>query len=243
MKNRIILAIETSCDDTSIAIVKNGKLLSNVILSTTKEHSKYGGIVPELAARGHEKSLYPCMQKALKDAKIKTSELTHIAYTSEPGLPGSLHIGKVFAKALSATLQIPLIPINHMMGHVFSAFINNIKPIAFPFISLVVSGGHTSIYLFNSLTKFKVLNQTTDDAAGETLDKIGRMLNLKYPGGISIDHIYNVNKVNLSLIQHYQPQVPFSFSGLKTHILNVVNTKKMKKQKIDSILIGSSVLK
>jgi N6-L-threonylcarbamoyladenine synthase len=243
MKNKVILAIETSCDDTSIAIVKNKKLLSNVTLSTTKQHSKYGGIVPEVAARGHESSLYPCMQKALKDAKENVSKLTHIAYTSEPGLPGSLHIGKVFAKTLSAALQIPLVPINHMMGHVFSPFINSKKPIKFPFISLVVSGGHTSIYLFNSVTKFKVLNQTTDDAAGETLDKIGRMLGLKYPGGISIDKIYNPKKTNLFLIKHYQPQASFSFSGLKTHVLNIVNTINMKKQKVDRIAIGSSVLK
>jgi N6-L-threonylcarbamoyladenine synthase len=243
MKNAIILGIETSCDDTSVAIVKNGKVLSNVTLSTIKEHAKYGGIVPEMAARGHEQSLYACTQQALKAAKIKIQDVTSIAYTSEPGLPGSLHIGKVFAKTLSSSLNIPLIPINHMMGHVFSAFINKNTKIKFPFLSLVVSGGHTTIYLFTSLTKFKILDQTADDAVGETLDKIGRMLGLPYPGGISIDNIYNAKQNQLKLIHHYKPEEPFSFSGIKTHILNLINQSKMQHKPINKILIASSLLK
>jgi N6-L-threonylcarbamoyladenine synthase len=130
-----------------------------------------------------------------------------------------------------------------MMGHVFSAFIGKDIQIQFPFISLVVSGGHTTIYLFTSLTKCKILNQTTDDAVGETLDKIGRMLELPYPGGISIDNIYDANQNQLTLIQHYNPDESFSFSGIKTHILNLINQSKMKHKPTNKILIASSLLK
>jgi N6-L-threonylcarbamoyladenine synthase len=244
MKTKVILAIETSCDDTSIAILKNQKVLSNVTLSTIDKHCKYGGIVPEIAARGHEQCLSKCFTQALVKAKIKREQLTHIAYAAEPGLPGSIHVGKVFAKSMAFLLDIPLIPINHMMGHVFSFAINkDKKDIRFPFISLVASGGHTSIYLFKSFTNYKLLTKTNDDAIGETLDKIGRMLNLKYPGGISIDQIYCQNKSNVKLINHFQPNAPFSFSGMKTHILNLINQYKMKKNKIDKVSIASSLLK
>jgi N6-L-threonylcarbamoyladenine synthase len=244
MSNTIcILAIETSCDDTSIAITKNEKLLSNVTASSLLQHRQYGGIVPEVAARSHEQNLHSVLNKALVKAKIKLNDITHIAYTSEPGLPGSLHVGKIFAKALAYLLSIPLIPVNHMMGHIFSFAINSKKKISFPFISLVVSGGHTAIYYFNNLHKSQLLNETKDDAAGETLDKIGRALNLKYPGGVSIDEIYESKKTLLKLINHFSPEDNFSFSGLKTHITNLINQTKMQSKKIDRVTIASSSLK
>ncbi|GHU47802.1 hypothetical protein FACS1894218_3030 [Bacilli bacterium] len=242
-KSALVLAVETSCDDTSIAIIKNGKVLSNVIVSTVKQHMKYGGIVPEIAARGHEQDLLPTLVLAIKQANINLADITCIAYTAEPGLPGSLHVGKVFAKSLSMLLKIPLIPINHMIGHVFSFTINKPRTLKFPLLSLVVSGGHTNIYLFRSIKDYSILNKTVDDAVGETLDKVGRMLDLPYPGGISIDNVYNPNSATVTLINHYPPEQPFSFSGIKTHMMNLVNKFKMKKLPIDQKTLASSLLK
>jgi N6-L-threonylcarbamoyladenine synthase len=242
-KNIIILAIETSCDDTGIAVIKNGMVLSNVVLSTTKRHIKYGGVVPEIAARGHEQDLLPALSLAIKQAKIKLTDITHVAYTAEPGLPGSLHIGKVFAKSLAVLLKTPIVPVNHIMGHAFSFAINKPQTIKYPLLSLVVSGGHTSIYLFKSINKYSILNHTADDAVGETLDKVGRMLGLPYPGGISIDKIYNPKLATIKMINHYRPEQLFSFSGVKTHMLNLVNKFKMKKITIDKKSLAASLLK
>jgi N6-L-threonylcarbamoyladenine synthase len=242
MKKDYILAIETSCDDTSIAISCNDQILSNVTISSQNEHKQYGGIVPEIAARSHQANLAICYQQAITKAQVQPKQLTHIAYTNEPGLPGSLHMGKIFAKSLSSLLHTPTIPINHMYGHIYSFAIDNIKSIKYPFLSLIVSGGHTTIYLVKSLTDIVVLNESSDDAVGETLDKIGRILGLPYPGGVSIDKIFDSHKSNLPLIHHFQPEENFSFSGIKTHILNLVNRYKMNKQKIDKTLIASSLL-
>jgi N6-L-threonylcarbamoyladenine synthase len=233
-----LLAVETSCDDTGIAIFKDHYLLSNIVYSSSSQHKKYGGIIPEIAARKHEQNLSLCLQKAIKQAKINLHDITHIAYTVEPGLPGSLHVGKVFAKSLANLLDAKLIPINHLFGHAFSFSLTN-KKIIYPFISLVVSGGETAIYIFNSVTNYKLLNKTTDDAIGETLDKIGRRLKLGYPGGLTIDKIYNPKKSNLKLIAHSQSSINFSFSGFKTHILNLINNSKT----IDKVTIASSSLK
>lgn len=234
----VLLAIETSCDDTGVAIFKNKKLLSNIVMSSSDEHKKYGGIIPEIAARKHEQNLLPCLNNALKQAKMNIKNITHIAYTNEPGLAGSLHVGKVFAKSLAILLNAKLIKVNHLYGHAFSFSLTH-KQIKYPFISLIVSGGETAIYLFKNKSNFNILNKTTDDAIGETLDKIGRKLNLNYPGGKSIDEIYDESKSNLKLINHFKPEQSFSFSGLKTHVLNLINNQK----RIDKTLIASSVLK
>ncbi len=241
MKKTCILAIETSCDDTSLALVQNNKLINECTSTSLKEHIKFGGIVPEIAARSHEQNISSCLLKIFHNTKIKYQDLTHIAYTDQPGLPGSLHIGKVFAKSLANLTNSKLIPTNHMNGHIFSFSINKQK-IKYPFLSLVASGGHTSIYLIKSSKDIKLLNATKDDAVGETLDKIGRSINLPYPGGISIDKVYDRNKVQLKMINHFPPSQQFSFSGLKTHVLNYVNSQKMKKTKIDKILVASSSL-
>ena len=233
----VLLAIETSCDDTGIAIFKEHKLVANILKSSTNMHKKYGGIIPEIAARKHESDLPWCLNQTIKQAKININEITHIAYTSEPGLPGSLHVGKVFAKSLATLLKTKLIPINHLYGHAFSFALTN-KNIIYPFISLIASGGETAIYLVKDINKFQVLNKTSDDAIGEVLDKIGRKLNLTYPGGKAIDQIYDAKKNDYPLIKHFEPQKQFSFSGFKTHILNLINNKKSTK-----VQIASSVLK
>lgn len=233
----ILLAIETSCDDTGIAIFKNKQMLSNVLMSSTLIHKKYGGIIPEIAARKHEENLLPCLKKAIKQARININDVSHVVYTSEPGLPGSLHVGKVFAKSLAILLKAKLIKVNHLCGHAFSFALTH-KRIKYPFISLIVSGGETAICLFKNKNNFKILNKTTDDAIGEVLDKIGRRLKLNYPGGKSIDKIYNENKSKYQLIKHFQPEQPFSFSGFKTHVLNLINNKN-----IDRVEVASSVLR
>lgn len=239
----IIIGIETSCDDTSIAIIKNGKVLANVTSSSTRVHEQYGGIVPELAARKHCTNIDKVFQHAIKIAKIKPNDVDYVAYTSEPGLIGSLHVGKVFAKQLAALLGVKIIQVNHLLAHIFSYFLDHdIKNLKFPFLSVVVSGGHTFIAINYSVNKYRILNSSIDDACGETLDKIGRLLKLPYPGGISIDKIYNSKKV-FDLIKHSTADKEFSFSGLKTAVSNLINNLRQKKKKIDTIGIASSSLK
>lgn len=238
-----IIGIETSCDDTSIAIIKDGKILANVTASSTKVHQQYGGIVPELAARKHCANIDKVYAQAIKTAKIKPSDIDYVAYTSEPGLVGSLHIGKVFAKQLALMLNVKVIQVNHLLGHIYSYFLDHdIKHLKFPFLSVVVSGGHTFIAINYSLNKYQILNSTIDDACGETLDKIGRLLKLPYPGGISIDKIYDPKKV-FAISKHVAANKEFSFSGLKTTVSNLVNNTLQKKQKIDQVAIASSSLK
>jgi N6-L-threonylcarbamoyladenine synthase len=172
----IILAIETSCDDTSIALFKDNELLALETDTSSKEYNKLGGIVPEIAARKHEESINEVFKKCLEHAKININDITHIAYTATPGLPGSLHVGKIFAKSLSYVLNVKLIPIDHMMGHLYSFGIGHKENIKFPFLGLVVSGGNTILYKLDGVNDHEIINATTDDAVGEVLDKIGRAL-------------------------------------------------------------------
>ena len=236
--NRIILGIETSCDDTSIAITKNGKLLSNITFTSNNINKKYGGVVPELSARYHCKYIDHVFQQCIKKAKIQINDITHIAYTSEPGLVGSLHIGKIFANQIAMLLNIESMKINHNIAHIFSYFIDHsFKKNFFPFLTLIVSGGNTFIALVSEFDNIKILNQTADDAVGEVLDKIGRALELPYPGGKSIDKIFT-NKKTIDLFRHLSANSRFSFAGLKTKILNIINQKKYPKS-----VIASSALK
>ena len=241
-KQEIILAIESSCDDTSISILKGSKIIANVTSTSMSQHRKYGGIVPELASRAHCSDIDKVCSQALAEAKITLKDVNYIAYTSEPGLVGSLHVGKVFANELATLLKVPTIKVNHMMGHAFSYFVDhNTKQLKFPILSLVVSGGHTFIARATSPNNFKYLNESIDDAAGEALDKIGRFLGLEYPGGISIDNIYSDKKL-LELAPNKPVDAPFTFSGIKTAALNMINSYKMKKKKVPVKQIASSSL-
>lgn len=239
---KVILAIESSCDDTSIAIVRGKDVLANVTATSMAEHRKYGGIVPELAARSHCSQIDKVLVKALKQAKLTLKDIDYIAYTALPGLVGSLHIGKVFANQLATLLNKPLIKVNHLIAHGFSYYVDHdTKTLKYPLMSLVVSGGHTFIAQVTSDHKFLILNETIDDAVGETLDKIGRFLGLDYPGGISIDKIYSPKNL-IELAPNKPVDAKFTFSGIKTAALNKINQYKMKKQAVPVKQIASSSL-
>ena len=221
-----ILAIETSCDDTSVAILKNQKVLSNVV-SSQKIHEIYGGVVPELASREHDRLIIPVIKKAVNDAGVNLFNINAIAYTRGPGLLGSLLVGTSFAKSLALSLDIPLIEINHMQAHILSIFIadNPEKP-KFPFIALTVSGGHTQLVLVKSYEDFVELGTTLDDAAGEAFDKSGKIMNLNYPAGPKIDNL--ASKGDFNKFKFPKPKVNglnFSFSGLKTSFKNFINNQ------------------
>lgn len=213
-----ILAIESSCDETSASICCDGNILSNIIANQTV-HEKYGGVVPELASRAHLQNIVPVVDAALKTAGRELSDLNAIAFTQAPGLIGSLLVGTQFAKSLSLSLSIPLIAVHHMQAHVLANLIGENTP-AFPFLCLTVSGGHTQIVLAKSPSSLEIIGETIDDAAGEAFDKSAKLLGLPYPGGPLIDK-YATNG-NAGRFSFPEPQIPglnFSFSGLKTSIL------------------------
>ena len=217
-----ILGIESSCDDTSAAVLKNNKILANVI-ANQEVHKLYGGVVPELASRAHQQNIIPVIHRALDIAKISKNQLNAVAFTNGPGLLGSLLVGATFAKSFSMALNIPLIEVNHMHAHILAHFIEDEqqpeKP-EFPFLCLTVSGGHTQIMLVNDYFDMKVIGQTIDDAAGETFDKAAKIMGLPYPGGPLIDKL--AREGNPEAIKFPHPNIPnldFSFSGLKTSIL------------------------
>ena len=213
-----ILAIESSCDETSASICRDGVLLSNII-ATQSVHEKFGGVVPELASRAHMQNIVPVVDEALKQAAVEMKELSAIAFTQAPGLIGSLLVGTQFAKSLSLALDIPLIAVHHMQAHVIANLIADKKP-EFPFLCLTVSGGHTQIVQCDSPTKMKILGETIDDAAGEAFDKTAKLLGLPYPGGPLIDKFAVLGNANR--FKFPEPQIPdlnFSFSGVKTSIL------------------------
>lgn len=222
-----ILAIESSCDETSAAVIRNGEVLSNFI-ANQKIHEQYGGVVPELASRAHQQKIIPVVDAAIKKAGVTKEELSAVAFTQSPGLIGSLLVGCCFAKSMALGLNIPLIAVHHMQAHVLANFIQDPKP-SFPFLCLTVSGGHTQIVLVEDYLKMKVLGQTTDDAAGEAFDKTAKILGLPYPGGPLIDKYAKAG--NPERFSFPEPQIPglnFSFSGLKTAILYFVQ-EQMKK--------------
>lgn len=216
-----ILGIESSCDDTAAAVSCDRRILSNLI-ANQEIHRNYGGVVPELASRAHQKNIIPVVDQALIRANVDKKQLSAIAYTKGPGLLGSLLVGSCFAKMLAASLNIPLIGVNHLEAHVLANFIENDgdKP-AFPFLSLTVSGGHTQIVLVKDYLDLKVIGQTEDDAAGESFDKIARIMGLPYPGGPEIDRLAKAG--NPHAFEFPRPKMPglsFSFSGLKTSVYN-----------------------
>jgi N6-L-threonylcarbamoyladenine synthase len=223
-----ILAIESSCDDTSAAVLSDRKILSNFI-ANQKIHEQYGGVVPELASRAHQQNIVPVVEVALQKAGLTKAELSAIAFTQSPGLIGSLLVGSCFAKSLALGLDIPLIAVHHMQAHVLANFIASPGP-AFPFLCLTVSGGHTQIVLCEDYLKMKVIGETLDDAAGEAFDKTAKILGLPYPGGPLIDKY--AREGNPERFTFPEPQIPglnFSFSGLKTAILYFVQEQTKKK--------------
>ncbi|MBI4688075.1 MAG: tRNA (adenosine(37)-N6)-threonylcarbamoyltransferase complex transferase subunit TsaD [Nitrospirae bacterium] len=236
----LILGIDTSCDDTSAAIVENGvKILSNIVSSQDEVHKKYGGIVPELASRRHIEMILPVVDEALKKAKVEIKDISAVAVCHGPGLIGSLLIGVCFAKSLSYVNNIPLVAANHLEGHIFSSFLEEEKP-EFPFIALIASGGHTSLVRVDDFGRYKELGRTRDDAAGEAYDKVAKLLGLSYPGGPIIDRLAQEgNSKAIDFPRAYlSGTFDFSFSGLKTAVLNFL-------RKIDSSLLTrhSSLIK
>jgi N6-L-threonylcarbamoyladenine synthase len=233
-KNTFILGIESSCDDTSAAVLKNEAILSNIIASQDV-HRLYGGVVPELASRAHQQNIIPVVDRAIKEAGISLQDINAIAFTKGPGLLGSLVVGTSFSKAFSLALNIPMLDVNHMHGHVLAHFIEDEseghlkdKP-RFPFLCLTVSGGHTQIVLVKDYLDMDVIGTTLDDAAGEAFDKAAKILGFPYPGGPLIDqHAKNGNALRFQFSKPRMDQYDYSFSGLKTSILYSIQ-KEVKK--------------
>ncbi|WP_336835659.1 tRNA (adenosine(37)-N6)-threonylcarbamoyltransferase complex transferase subunit TsaD [Sphingobacterium siyangense] len=216
-----ILGIESSCDETSASICINGEIRSNVI-ATQAIHAKYGGVIPELASRAHQQNIIPTVEEAIRQAKVSKNQIDAVSFTRGPGLLGALLVGTSFAKSFALAQNIPLIDINHMQAHILAHFIEDPKP-SFPFLCLTVSGGHTQIVLVKDYFEMELLGETLDDAAGEAFDKTAKILNLPYPGGPLIDKF--AKDGNPAAYRLPEPQIPglnFSFSGLKTAILYLV---------------------
>ena len=235
MEDVLILGIESSCDETACSVVKNGRvILSDVIASQADFHEQYGGVVPELASRMHVDSIYPTIKKALSDAKVKLNDIDAIAVTYGPGLVGALLVGLSAAKGLSSASGIPLVGVHHLKGHIAANYLcfPELEP---PFLCLLVSGGNTMIVKVSSYTDIEILGRTRDDAAGEAIDKIARVIGLGYPGGPKMDKAgqggnsdaYSFPKT------HMKDTLDFSFSGLKTYALNLINQSKQKGETLD----------
>lgn len=226
-KDTVILAIESSCDDTGASVIKNGNILANCIANQSV-HEKFGGVVPELASRSHQKNIVPVVEVALKEAGVKKGDLDAIAFTQGPGLLGSLLVGAGFAKSFALGLNIPLITVNHLQAHVLAHFIDEPKP-KFPFLCLLVSGGHTQIILVHSDSEMEILGKSIDDAAGEAFDKTAKILGLPYPGGPLIDKYAKEGDPDRFEFSHSKvPDLDFSFSGFKTKVLYFLQAEMKK---------------
>ncbi len=226
-KTIYILGIESSCDDTSAAVICNGKVLTNVV-ANQEIHAKYGGVVPELASRAHQQNIVPVIQQAIQQANIDKKQISAIAFTRGPGLMGSLLVGSSFARSLSLALNIPLISVNHMQAHVLAHFIDDEKQQKppFPFLCLTISGGHTQIVKISSYFDMEVIGETLDDAVGEAFDKSAKILGLPYPGGPFVDKYARLGNPNaFEFSKPKMADLNFSFSGLKTGILYFIQKK------------------
>ena len=231
-----ILGIETSCDETSVAVAHHRKVLSNTTVSQLI-HTEYGGVVPEIASREHLSLINEVTRKSIKDSGITLSEIDYIAVTNGPGLKGALLVGVNFAKGLSAANDIPLIGVNHMEGHLFSNFIDK-KKIVYPFLCMLVSGGHTQIWLVSSYKDYKLFSNTVDDAAGEAFDKGARMLGLGYPGGPEIENLSkfgSIGEFDFPIARVKNSKFNFSFSGLKTSLYYLLKSNKVTEKDYKNI--------
>ncbi|SHH58068.1 N6-L-threonylcarbamoyladenine synthase [Chryseolinea serpens] len=223
----VILAIESSCDETSASVITNGKVLNNII-ATQAVHQKYGGVVPELASRAHQQNIVAVVDEALQKSGLNKTDLDAVAFTRGPGLMGALLVGVSFAKGLALALDIPLIEVNHMQAHVLAHFIGPSQP-SFPFLCLTVSGGHTQIVLVKDYLDMEVIGQTQDDAVGEAFDKAAKVMGLPYPGGPLIDKYAQQGNANAyKFSQTSMPGLDFSFSGIKTQFLYFLRDEKLK---------------
>lgn len=218
----IVLGIETSCDETSIGIIDNNKIIVNEIFSQ-KVHSEFGGVVPEIASRAHLQKILPLLHDALKKSNISLNQIDIIAATAGPGLIGALIVGYCFASGLSLSLKIPFVPVNHIDGHIYSVFLEN-DEIHFPYLALLVSGGNTALYLVKNFFDVKLLGSTLDDAAGEAIDKVGKLLGMRYPAGVELEKIASMGDENFHKFPIATTERPydFSFSGLKTSVLRFI---------------------
>ncbi len=240
----ISVSIESSCDDTSICIFKGINLMEMKTISSIQLQQLYGGVVPEIASREHLKNIHVIFDELITKHQIDPLSISNIFCTNEPGLPGSLHIGILFARTLAFLTKAKLYFINHLHAHIFSAFINDYESIKFPFQCLVASGGNTILYLVNSFKDIQILNETVDDAVGEVYDKVARALGWTYPGGPCIDNNYDPQKADMVFLRNKPTSsAPFSFSGIKTAVLNHINQLKMKSLEIDEKKISSSFQK
>ncbi|MEG0314889.1 MAG: tRNA (adenosine(37)-N6)-threonylcarbamoyltransferase complex transferase subunit TsaD [Erysipelotrichaceae bacterium] len=223
MKDTLILAIESSCDETAVAIIKNGKdIVSNIVATQIDVHKEFGGVIPEVASRIHVENISMVIKRALDEAKMSVADVDAIAFTRGPGLIGSLHVGVQAAKTLAWAYNKPLVPVHHIAGHIFAN--NLVEDIVFPLLAIVVSGGHTELVYMKDEISYEVLGTTQDDAIGEAFDKVGRVLGLPYPGGVYIDKIAKDGQ-NIYKLPHpkAEKELDFSFSGLKSGVLQFIN--------------------
>ena len=238
-----ILAVETSCDETAAAVTRNGpRILSSIVASQVDWHSKFGGVVPELASRKHLEFINPVLEEALQEAKLSAGEIDAVAVTCGPGLVGSLLVGLSAAKTFSYLLEIPLIAVNHIEGHIYANFISH-DDIDTPVICLTVSGGHTDLLYFEDLAGYKILGRTRDDAAGEAFDKVARFLDLGYPGGPVIEELArsgNPEAIDFPRAKFKGETYDFSFSGLKTAVINHVHNQRQQDREIKTANIAAS---
>lgn len=241
MKDVIVLAIETSCDETSVAIIKNGKeVLANIVSSQIDIHKKFGGVVPEVASRHHVENITVVLDEALKTAQITLDDIDCIAVTQGPGLIGSLLVGINAAKAFSYALKKPLIGVHHIAGHIYAN--NLVSDMKFPLMALVVSGGHTELVYMKDHYDFEIIGSTRDDAVGEAYDKVARVIGLPYPGGPQIDKLAQIGEdtYHLPRVMLEQDNFDFSFSGLKTYVINLVHNAEQRNETINKENLAKS---
>ncbi|MCC5896122.1 MAG: tRNA (adenosine(37)-N6)-threonylcarbamoyltransferase complex transferase subunit TsaD [Alkalibacterium sp.] len=241
MTNKRILAIETSCDETSAAVIEDGKtILSNIVASQVKSHQRFGGVVPEIASRHHVEQITLIIEEAMHEAGVRYDELDAVAVTEGPGLVGALLIGVNAAKAIAFAHSLPLIAVNHIKGHIFANQL--IAEMKFPLLSLVVSGGHTELIYMSSPDSFEIIGETRDDAAGEAYDKIGRVIGVPYPGGKHIDDMAHRGEdtYNFPRAMMHEDNYDFSFSGLKSSFINTVHNARQKGEEINSEDLATS---
>ncbi|WP_422804078.1 tRNA (adenosine(37)-N6)-threonylcarbamoyltransferase complex transferase subunit TsaD [Streptococcus sp. FT1-55] len=233
MKDRYILAVESSCDETSVAVLKNDKeLLSNIIASQVESHKRFGGVVPEVASRHHVEVITLCIEDALLEAGIEASQLDAVAVTYGPGLVGALLVGMAAAKAFAWANQLPLVPVNHMAGHLMAA--RQVQELEYPLLALLVSGGHTELVYVSEPGNYKIVGETRDDAVGEAYDKVGRVMGLTYPAGREIDELAHKGRdvYDFPRAMMKEDNLEFSFSGLKSAFINLSHNAQQKGEKL-----------